>query len=736
MSLLQMSISGAVFIAAIVIMRGLAINKLPKKTFLILWKMALLRLIIPFSIPSMFSVYTLINRSVPAPALPGMERNTIIPTVTQQGPINIMQGMEQLSTNTQAPVSMWFVVWCAGMILLALFFCVSYLRCLREFQTALPVQNDHVEQWLKEHPLKRPVQVRQSDRISTPLTYGIFHPVILIPKKTDWTDKNRLQYILSHEYTHICRYDTVTKLILTLTVCVHWFNPMVWVMYILFTRDIELACDERVVRQFGETSKSAYSRMLIDMEAKRSGLSPFCNNFSKNAIEERIKAIMKIRKTSVFAIVAAAILITGAAAAFATSAAGGEKSRMTIAGYSDEEVGKLLALQFEGCEDMSVSEYQNKVWKMTDSDEYQNLMEKFSQDMALYEQKGSNETASFLFNTVEPLTAERWQARHYGGCATTDYPGASDNAIFEYTFTLTILNADTLTVREYNAARAGVANELQDVLRGRTEEQLQDNAFMQEEIDREIEKIQKQWGADKLQISVEYQYTPLFNPTAESNDTENIQQEREERYAPNASGEDYRSIFTLKTPDYQNRPVADFNMDLLAWANENHERMERIDCDTQYQDFSVNLSDDELAFLMLSVRYSGLENAKYVQSNYTGREEGEPSFFQNLPEKTAAGVPNGGSAWCDLYYQFSWRISDKETLTVGERDRSISNMITGIQTFWNETDFEQMIKMSKEDIVKELMQIAAEYSGSRIRFTISGDSVSFEKMDERGMEFD
>ena len=110
----------------------------------------------------------------------------------------------------------------------------------------------------------------------------------------DWKNEKQLQYVLSHEYVHIYRYDTVTKLIATLALCIHWFNPFVWVMYILFNRDIELACDESVIRQFGEKSKSAYSLMLINMEATKSGLLPFCNNFSKNAIEERITAVMKI----------------------------------------------------------------------------------------------------------------------------------------------------------------------------------------------------------------------------------------------------------------------------------------------------------------------------------------------------------------------------------------------------------------------------------------------------------
>ena len=136
----------------------------------------------------------------------------------------------------------------------------------------------------------------------------------------DWKNEKQLQYVLSHEYVHIYRYDTVTKLIATLALCIHWFNPFVWVMYILFNRDIELACDESVIRQFGEKSKSAYSLMLISMEATKSGLLPLCNNFSKNAIEERITAIMKTKKITIFSLVLASLIVVGVGTAFTTSA--------------------------------------------------------------------------------------------------------------------------------------------------------------------------------------------------------------------------------------------------------------------------------------------------------------------------------------------------------------------------------------------------------------------------------
>ena len=318
MNLLQMSFSGAAFITAVVIIRAVAINKLPKKTFLVLWELVILRLLIPFSIPSMFSIYTLVTHSISSTTLPEAGTDYNIPTM--QGLFVTTQGVEQPPVDISSSVSMWFIVWCAGIIIIALFFVISYLRCLIEFRTALPVHNYYVEKWLAERPLKRPILVRQSDRISAPLTYGIFRPVILMPKKTDWKNEKQLQYVLSHEYVHIYRYDTVTKLIATLALCIHWFNPFVWVMYILFNRDIELACDESVIRQFGDKSKSAYSLMLISMEAKKSGLSPLCNNFSKNAIEERITAIMNTKRTTIITLLSACLIVLVTVSLFATSA--------------------------------------------------------------------------------------------------------------------------------------------------------------------------------------------------------------------------------------------------------------------------------------------------------------------------------------------------------------------------------------------------------------------------------
>ena len=100
------------------------------------------------------------------------------------------------------------ILWLAGALACALFFLVSGIRCSREFRTSLPVGSAYTQCWLEAHPLRRTIEIRQSDRITAPLTYGVLHPVILMPKTTDWTDEASLHYILTHEYIHIRRFDT------------------------------------------------------------------------------------------------------------------------------------------------------------------------------------------------------------------------------------------------------------------------------------------------------------------------------------------------------------------------------------------------------------------------------------------------------------------------------------------------------------------------------------------------
>nr|WP_302140849.1 M56 family metallopeptidase [uncultured Schaedlerella sp.] len=434
MSLMAMSISGAVLILVILAVRAGLKGRLPKRTFAVLWTVALIRLLIPFSVPSSWSAYTLLQNAVPeteqvryftdmiagnpsggaarfgsaswlygtdtaggAGNLPGREDGFGEGTGMQSGSgsgaqmdpawkpqsrsgagsgartnaaqdpqsksgeqsqpdsaSGIQSGGQQASSIASDSVSeekLSFAecfadllpilrgIWAAGFLLCTIAFAWIYFRCCREFQMSLPMEDCFLENWQRTHPLRRRLSIRQSDQILSPLSYGFWRPVILLPKSTKCGDRFQLRYVLEHEYVHIRYFDAAVKLLMAAALCIHWFNPCVYLMYIFFNRDLELACDEAVVRRFGEEEKSAYAMALIEMEEEKSGLLPLGNSFSKNAIEERIGAIMKIKKISPLVHGLSAALVCGITLLFATSCGSyGEAEQTMEAGPRTEAV--------------------------------------------------------------------------------------------------------------------------------------------------------------------------------------------------------------------------------------------------------------------------------------------------------------------------------------------------------------------------------------------------------------
>ena len=315
MSLVQMTLSGGVFILFIVVVRALALHRLPKGAFLALWEMAALRMLLPFTIPLPFSLFT------PAKHLPVVGEylapgGTSVPGTPAVG---IPAGTP--ASAGIAPGEVMPMVWLAGVVLMAAYFIVSYVRARKRFCCSSPDNTPAVRRWLAGQRLHRPLEVRQSALVSSPLTYGVLRPVILLPEDMERGNETTLTYILTHEYIHVRRFDSVAKLVFAAVLCVHWFNPLAWVMYVLANRDLELSCDERVMDTLGGREKASYALTLINMEEARSRcFSPY-NHFSKFAIEERIEAIMKYKKASVLALALAVALVVSATTAFAASAA-------------------------------------------------------------------------------------------------------------------------------------------------------------------------------------------------------------------------------------------------------------------------------------------------------------------------------------------------------------------------------------------------------------------------------
>lgn len=218
-----------------------------------------------------------------------------------------------------SPAGRWLPLgWAAGALALAGWFLFGHLRGRRRYADALPCQDPFAKGWLAAHPLRRRLQLRTSDRIAAPLTFGVLRPVLLLPAGMDWRDTAALGCILEHEYQHIRRFDTLRRGLLAAAVCLHWPDPLAWAVYAFGARDIELACDEAVMAQGAD--RAGYARTLLRMEERRGSWAPAGSHFSQNALEERIRAIMKPKKTSLAALLAV-LLVTGVVAAvFATAA--------------------------------------------------------------------------------------------------------------------------------------------------------------------------------------------------------------------------------------------------------------------------------------------------------------------------------------------------------------------------------------------------------------------------------
>ena len=268
-------------------------------------------------------------------------------------------------------------IWAAGTLVCAGWFAASYVRSRRRFADSLPVEDAGLLTALREvaSGLRRPMRLRYSERIDTPLTYGVLNPTILVPKGMVGPDEvtaergcgtaeacscgnaqadllgakprpadlvpcppgsapcsesagsgeklAHVRLVLAHEVEHVRRFDLIKKLILAAALCLHWFNPLVWAMWLLANRDIELACDEAVVRRLGHDARSGYARMLIGMEETRGSLAPLYSAFNMGALEERIVAIMKVKKLSAAAVLASSLLVVGVPAALATTYAFG-----------------------------------------------------------------------------------------------------------------------------------------------------------------------------------------------------------------------------------------------------------------------------------------------------------------------------------------------------------------------------------------------------------------------------
>lgn len=211
----------------------------------------------------------------------------------------------------------WEAVWAVGAVVCGIVFAALYVRAVRRMRFALLTEAPEARGWLAAHPLRRRMCVKEMRGLQTPLTYGVLRPVVIVPTSFDWRSGTKAAMALEHEYVHICRFDPVLKILLILVVCLYWFDPLVWVMYVFANRDIEFSCDERVVRQLNDHGRAVYAHTLIDVAEAQMHFAPVAASFGGD-VAGRVVAVMDVRRPNGATVCAAVALAAAMVWAFGT----------------------------------------------------------------------------------------------------------------------------------------------------------------------------------------------------------------------------------------------------------------------------------------------------------------------------------------------------------------------------------------------------------------------------------
>ena len=307
LKIVNMSISASWVVVAVLALR-FCLKKAPKWVNVLLWGIVAVRMVFPFSIESVLSL------------IPSAE--TISPTIMMEQSPSVQTGVPALNhvinpvirgSFTPAPgasanpLQIWIPVltgiWLFGIAALFLYSAVSYWRLRRKVCEAVILRDN----------------IYQSENVCSPFVLGIIRPKIYLPYHMD---SREMGYVIAHEQTHICRRDHWWKPLGFLLLTTHWFNPLMWLSYILLCRDIELACDEKVIKKMSNEQRADYTQALVACSVDRRLIATCPLAFGEIGVKERVKSVMNYKKPAFWIVLASVIVCAVIAVCFLTNPIG------------------------------------------------------------------------------------------------------------------------------------------------------------------------------------------------------------------------------------------------------------------------------------------------------------------------------------------------------------------------------------------------------------------------------
>lgn len=304
LEIVNRSIAASWIVIAVLILR-FCLKKAPKWVNVLLWGIVAVRLIFPFSIESALSLIPsaeTVSPSIMMETAPSVQ--TGVPALNQVINPVIDHSLSPAPGASANPLQIWIsvmaAVWLAGAAALLLYSAISYWRLRRRVREAVILRDN----------------IYQSENAGSPFVLGIIQPKIYLPYSVD---SGALAYVIAHEQAHIRRGDHWWKPLAFLLLTVHWFNPLLWLSYILLCRDIELACDEKVIREMGSEQRADYTQALVSCSVSRRSIAACPLAFGEVGVKTRVKSVMNYKKPAFWIILASALICAAAAVCFLTN---------------------------------------------------------------------------------------------------------------------------------------------------------------------------------------------------------------------------------------------------------------------------------------------------------------------------------------------------------------------------------------------------------------------------------
>ena len=315
LKLLNMSITASWIVVAVMLLR-LILKRAPKAVFCIMWIAVAVRLIFPISLESMLSLIPSAETAPsdmiysPSPSIQSgipIIDSALNPVISEYLTPNLYESINPM----QVLNAVASVVWVAGVIAMLIYTAISYIRVKISVREAVPFKDGAF----------------LCDGLSTPFILGIIRPKIYIP--SDMEEKD-IEYVMAHEKAHLRRKDHLWKPFGFLLLAVYWFNPVLWVAYVFLCRDIEAACDEKVIKEMGSEIKKSYSEALINCSAPRRSLAACPLAFGETGVKGRIKMILNYKKPAFWVIISSVVACVVVAVCFLTNPKADGKKEITL----------------------------------------------------------------------------------------------------------------------------------------------------------------------------------------------------------------------------------------------------------------------------------------------------------------------------------------------------------------------------------------------------------------------